>query len=117
MPGQPVVDVDVVLSRLNGNRAMLGVLVEFFLEDAPQILQRLHEGVNSSSFVEVTRAAHSLRGLASTFEPTMVVDLASEIELRGKNADPSLLAELVKSLDAEFTQLVQALKSLPKEIA
>lgn len=112
MAERSLIDIDAVLERLNGNRDMLGVLVDFFLEDAPKILESMQAAFSQHSSIEVVRHAHALKGLAATFEPNSVVDLASEIEQRGKNIEPTHLAELMKNLDSQFTQLVSDLEPL-----
>jgi HPt (histidine-containing phosphotransfer) domain-containing protein len=112
-----IIDLEAVLERLNGNREILTVITEFFLEDAPQILDQLHRALRSHSIADVCCYAHSLRGLASTFAPNPVVELAAEIETRAKCGDVSHLPELIDQLDSEFPKLIDALTSLSKIIA
>jgi HPt (histidine-containing phosphotransfer) domain-containing protein len=109
---QSVVDVDIVLERLNGNRDMLGVLATYFLEDAPQILEQLRDAARTNSIPQIVRFSHSLKGLAATFEPTPVMLLASEIEMYGRAGDSSQIPQLIPQLDLEFVKLVETLQAM-----
>jgi HPt (histidine-containing phosphotransfer) domain-containing protein len=112
MPSPTVIDLEVVLERLNRNREMLAVLASFFLEDAPQVLERLHDGLRANSCSQVFANAHRLKGLASTFGPTPVAELAAEIETHGRNGDATKLPELTGQLDSEFVRLTEALEAI-----
>lgn len=108
----PSINTEIALQRLNGNKALLATLAGFFLEDAPQLLEQLHEGLRSNSLQQVTQSAHRLRGLASSFEAGPVMQLTAEIEsLRGSDG-PSRINELATELDAEFARLIETLQSL-----
>ena len=106
------IDTEIALQRLNGDRAMLESLASFFLEDAPKLVEALHSSIQSGSLSQIVRSAHSLSGLASTFEATTVTRLTSEIERKGRQGDTSGLAELMLQLDAEFASLTAALQEL-----
>jgi HPt (histidine-containing phosphotransfer) domain-containing protein len=112
MPPPAVIDIDVVLERLNGSQAMLANLANFFLEDAPEVLQQLHDGLRANSLTQIFGNAHRLKGLASTFEPTPVAELAAEIESCGRNGDTTQCTELTSQLDSEFARLTEALEAI-----
>jgi two-component system sensor histidine kinase/response regulator len=111
-PLRSPINVDVALKRLNGDRTLLKAMAGFFLEDGPQLLVQLREGVTSSSFPSAIRAAHSLRGLASSFEATPVMELAGEIERLGRAGDVAQIHDLVGRLEVEVTRLTEALRGL-----
>jgi two-component system, sensor histidine kinase and response regulator len=112
IPNSSIINSDSALKRLNGNQDMLAALAGFFLEDAPQLLQQLHLGLASNALPQVARAAHSLRGLASTFDPSVVLECAAEVERASKASDTPRLPDMVKRLDAEVRQLIDALQQL-----
>ena len=111
-PVYTAVNTEIALQRLNGNEALLASLTSFFLEDAPQLLEHLHEGLRTDSLPQVVISAHSLRGLASTFEAIPVMQLAAEIESLGRKGDCTRLKELAGQLDAEFVRLMVALRAI-----
>lgn len=110
-PLRSPINVDVALKRLNGDRTLLAAMAGFFFEDGPQLLVQLRESLKSNSFPSAVRAAHSLRGLASSFEATPVMELASEIERLGRAGDFSRIHDLADRLEAEVTRLTAALRT------
>ena len=111
-PVRNAINIEVALQRMGGNTTLLATLVAYFLEDAPQLLEQLHDGLRINSLEQVTLSAHSLRGLAATFEATPFVTLAMEIENLGRVGDASRLNELTAQLDIEFARLLAALQTL-----
>lgn len=108
----PSIDTKVALQRLNGNTQLLLKLASFFLEDAPQYLDELHDGLRQKSAKQITESAHRLRGLASPFEANPVMELTAEIErLSGVGASVRL-QQLATQLDTEFERLIQSLRKL-----
>ena len=106
------IDTEIALQRLNGDRALLASLASFFLEDAPQLVTALHDSIDTNSLPQVVRTAHSLCGLASTFEAKSVTNLTAEIERQARQGETSELAELMHQLDAEFASLIVELQVL-----
>lgn len=111
-PDSQTINTAVALERLNGDTGLLKALAGFFLEDAPQLLEQLHEGVRTHSLPEIVNNAHRLRGLASSFEALAFVELSAKIEKLGPTMDASQLRALAQQLDAEFTRLIAAVDAL-----
>ncbi len=105
-------NADIALKRLNGNTALLATLAGFFLEDAPQLLEDLHAGLRKNSPRQVTENAHRLRGLASSFEASRVVELTSEIENLSGSEATTRMQHLTTQLDEEFARLIETLQKL-----
>ncbi|MBC7815547.1 MAG: response regulator, partial [Planctomycetaceae bacterium] len=61
------VDRDAALKRLGGNEQLYRNLVRFFAEDSPGLLEDIRSGLRTGDLEQVTRAAHSLKGLAANF--------------------------------------------------
>jgi len=110
--GDSVINTEIALQRLNGNRSLLSALAGFFLEDAPQLVCQLQAGIEAGSVEQTVRSAHSLRGLASSFEAIPVMKLTSEIERLGRSGDFSRLKDLINDLDAEMSRLTVELQRI-----
>jgi len=108
MSATEVFDYHGTLERLGGDTGLFAELVRFFLEDTGEILQRAHEGAQERDAVKLSRAAHSLKGLCSTFGGREAVDLAWRIE------QSAMLGDLdhapVAELEAAVKRLSEALK-------
>ena len=74
------IDLTPALARLAGDRLLLIEMAQFFIADAPELLQTIQAGVDSGDLEQVAIAAHSLKGQASTFDAFPCMDHAREIE-------------------------------------
>lgn len=79
-PEHGQVNEAAALAALDGNRELLSELAQMFCEDAPLVLEDLRKALDKSNAIETRRAVHSLKGLASTFFATAVIELAQRLE-------------------------------------
>jgi len=97
------------MQRLHGDRELFREFVELFDEDAPRLIQDLHDAITASDTRKLSRAAHSLRGLAVNLGADVVHRLAAQLEAQGETADlDSALNTRDRLIDA-FGDLHQAL--------
>ena len=82
-------DKQAALKRLGGSMDLLKDMFQFFIEDAPVLLDTLDKSLAEEDTEEAYRAAHSLKGLASNFDADAVTGPAKQIEehLRKKDLD------------------------------
>lgn len=112
-PGKPQVDKAAALQLLAGDRELLRELAQMFCEDAPIVFEDLQSAVSSGDPGTARRAAHSLKGSASTFFAQPTVELASQLEAHAASGDLDnmlpcdldTLKELVDSLVSELRTL------------
>lgn len=100
--GSDIINQAKALELLGGDRELLISLAECFLEDAPELLRQLQAAADSRDFAGVRRAAHSLKGLAASFDATAVTTVAEEIEGEAANQacpDGTLQTLLARSKD------------------
>ncbi|WP_417849554.1 PAS domain S-box protein [Thalassoglobus sp.] len=97
-----IVNLDAALKRLGDDEELLDCMKTAFLEDSPQLLEEIKTAHENSSFPELHRAAHSLKGLASNFDAFKLVASAAEIENAAKVSqpvEPTLIAQVERDLD------------------
>jgi HPt (histidine-containing phosphotransfer) domain-containing protein len=107
-----IVDFDAALERMDGNRSLLADMATFFLEDSPELLARIREGLESRSTEEVRRAAHSLKGLAANFGAERTVQTARAIEKAAEAGELRQAGEYLANLEQCVEELSGALQSL-----
>lgn len=110
--GTPVLDREVALKRLGGNEQLLASLVGFFLEDAPVLMGQLTEAIDAGDTKKAAHRAHSLKGLAATFEALPFQLLAAEIEALASGGNLPQLAPGIQKLHFEYDRLTTELRSL-----
>ena len=101
----------MALRRLGGDTKLFDTLAGFFLQDAPALMQQLHDAHRSGAVELVFQSAHSLKGLAATFDALPFVEIADEIESLARAGNLSAIDGLISSLDYEFNRLVTNLQN------
>lgn len=104
-----VMALEVALARMGNDRALLLQLAEFFLEDAPKLLAEIDDGVQANELAVVSRAAHSLKGLAANFEALPAVAASRRVEDDGRQKDMAKLQSELPALRMEIEKLMEAL--------
>jgi PAS domain S-box-containing protein len=103
--GGCVLDLEFLMSQLEGNRRLMGELVAIFLEDCPRQLERLRRALIDADGSGVARAAHSLKGAAGNLAAGGIVAAAKRLEALGKDRNLAGAEEAVAALEAEIARL------------
>lgn len=74
-----LIDSAIVLSGCDGDAALLADMIQLFEDEAPKLLARVEAAVRSSDAEQLRTAAHSLRGLVSSFS-TSAANAAKVLE-------------------------------------
>ena len=77
-----LIDPEIMLSGCAGDAALLADMIQLFEEEAPKLLARVEAAVRSCDAELLRIAAHSLRGLVSSFSNT-AADAAQALEQLG----------------------------------
>ncbi len=102
-------DLTGTMNRLAGSEELFQDIVEYYFEDSPELIERMRDGLRDQQHYTVERAAHSLRGLASSFGADRTVACAREIEQKARRGEMASLAESLAHLEQENERLLQAL--------
>jgi two-component system, sensor histidine kinase and response regulator len=92
----------------------LADMIQLFEEEAPQILARVEAAMRSSDAEKLRIAAHSLRGLVSSFSPS-AADAAHVLEQLGTEGRASEAAEPYRLLNQAAQELRTILPTLTIE--
>ena len=101
-------DFQIALERLDGNAQLLRDMIQFFREDSPGLLKQIEDGWNNNDPQTTKRAAHSIKGLAASFEAELVSEIAFEIEAAAENGDLARVEERLKQLHVAVNDLERA---------
>ena len=87
----------------------IGELIDAFLDDAPNMIQNMHNALATNDVESFRRNAHSLKSNANTFGATELAGLAKELEFmaRENNLDIGKRLEILK---ASFGKVAEELK-------
>jgi HPt (histidine-containing phosphotransfer) domain-containing protein len=108
-------DADAIRSLLEmvgGDREALAEIVDAFLEEAPQRLGEIRQGVDTDDAVLVGRAAHTLKANGRTFGATVLARVSEEIETAARGGDLGPASARVDELDASWRAVQPDLDAL-----
>ncbi len=98
-----------LLEMVGGEFEFLAELIDSFLEDAPQLLTELDEGVNQGDATVVHRIAHSLKSNGADFGALEFAKMCQELEHRANSGNLDQAAKAVEQIRKEFDCVRMAL--------
>jgi HPt (histidine-containing phosphotransfer) domain-containing protein len=109
-----LIDPAIVLGGCAGDAALLAEMIQLFEEEAPALLARVDAAVRSSDAEQLRTAAHSLRGLVSSFS-TRAANAAQVLEQLGIDGRAGESAEHYEVLNQAVQELRTILPTLTIE--
>jgi HPt (histidine-containing phosphotransfer) domain-containing protein len=106
-----VFDLNAALKRVGNDRECFAHMTEFFFEDYPAIVDRLHQALDNRNAQGVGYAAHSLKGLVANFDANDLVHLAALIEKAASDGDLKAARTSSDALETGISRLHEALVS------
>jgi len=104
-----VFDRSLLIGRLGGDEELCNELISGFMDDIPVQLEQLKQALNNSNAMLVERQAHKIKGASANVAAQAMSDVASEIEIAGKDRELDKALALVEKLEQEFERLRSAL--------
>ncbi len=105
-------DEALALSRVGGDFDLLREVVELFMNDYPQSLDKIRTAVAAHDPGGLEHHAHSLKGSVSTFGAQEAFEAALALERKGRSGDLTGAEESVSKLEAALTALRPELEAL-----
>lgn len=109
-----VLDYGGLLTRVNGDVALLQELVTLFLEDYGQRLACIQDAVAQADWQELERVLHSLKGTVSNFAAHAVLEVILRFEAALVTGKPHTIAGAHTALVDELERLKKTLMELVK---
>jgi CheY-like chemotaxis protein len=113
--GEPPLDPEDILARVEGDRELLGEIIGIFRAEAPHMLNDLERQLDAQDAQGVARVAHTLRGSVASFGARQAAQAAHTLELMGRDGElgPARtqfvrLRREVRRLDLALTELAEA---------
>jgi HPt (histidine-containing phosphotransfer) domain-containing protein len=112
------IDVDRALSRMGGNKPLLGRAINSFVLDARLLPQRLDQGLQTGARAQVQRELHGLKGLSATIGIQELSALAAQAEkMLVSLADEASLRPVLAQLDHKLHSLLPMLEDVARRLA
>jgi PAS domain S-box-containing protein len=98
------------LVEMLGDESALGELIDTFLAEAPNLVSTVRRAVADGDADDLRRAAHTLKSNAATFGADTLAELCRKLEDMAEARTLAGALALVARVEAEYEQLVSALK-------
>jgi CheY-like chemotaxis protein len=95
---------DQALAALQGDRKLLGELIEIFREECPKLRSEMAAAIQAADAKRLQRAAHTLKGSLGHLAAAEAHHLSEQIEIHAKQGDLPGAAALWPKLQIELDQ-------------
>lgn len=112
-----VIDINEVLSRVDGDKELLKDMIDLFIEGCPEMLNSIREAIANGNALELERSAHKLKGSVGNFAAKAAFEAALKLEQIGRSGDISNVNEVYASLMKQMENLMPVLVALCAEKA
>lgn len=102
-------DLEAALTYMDGDRELFQELVTVFVEESVNQIRDIHKGMENADAKLVERAAHSIKGSASTFAAKRTAEAARQLEVLGRDEKFSEFQGALTHLEGELELLRAAL--------
>lgn len=93
-------DRDFALDQADGDEDLLKELLAIFTGTLADGRQKIKEGLATDDFLQVARAAHSLKGSASSLGFAETAEMANTLEKQAREGDASQGSEFLVMLES-----------------
>jgi two-component system, sensor histidine kinase and response regulator len=97
------------LDAIDGNRELLGELIDIFREECPKLRAEIAASLQSGNLPGLRRAAHTLKGALGHLGAAGAVQLAQQIEDHARRASADAIHPLWPLLQTQLDEINQAL--------
>ncbi len=111
-----VLDPAGALERVDGDRELLGEIIELFQQDVGALVEELEAAVRSKDSEAIMRTAHRLKGSVATFAAKPATAAALHLETMGREGNVADAEAAFADLKAELARLQPVLESLRLEV-
>jgi PAS domain S-box-containing protein len=108
--GCPAIDMNELLSRLDGDRQIIREVWKAFTEDTPQLIKKLSAALGAGNLEQAQRLAHSLKGAAANIGAIRLQQNADRLERVVRDFGTAADARVQEDLLREFSRVCQFLE-------
>lgn len=109
-PSEPAFDLAWALARAEGDRKLLGKVIELFLSQTYKLLPEIRSAGERGDGPALERLAHKLKGSMGSFGAGRASAAALRLEVMGRQGEFVGTEESLTDLEQETARLVEALK-------
>jgi PAS domain S-box-containing protein len=104
-----------LINRVNGDLDLLKDLSDLYLEEYPQRLEEVRNGIEQHDFSNIKKAVHNLKGVYLNFGSDKAAEVAKKIEKLASANDLDGISNLYNELELCSNELQKALEGIVTE--
>ena len=109
---QNVLDLQLALSRVGGDKQLLREIAVLFIQDCPRAFAEIQEAVEAGDTTKLENAAHALKGSVANFGARNAVEAAFLLEQMGRSNKMSEAEEMLGRLESALSAVCTELATL-----
>ena len=111
-----IFDKDRIMEQINNDTELLIKMIGLFSASYPKSVVSIKNSITQNDSRSLQRSAHTLKGSISNFASDIVYNIASDLEIMGRDNDMPNAKETCIKLEREIEKLMLALDMYRKEI-
>ena len=115
--GASVIDIEVALRQVEGDRELLDEIVRIFADECPKTMAEIRNAIRAADLPFLERAAHSLKGSAANLGAMSVMASAQKIEECARAGDLSGARIQFQLLGGALEKLLLELEAVSRKVA
>lgn len=97
------------MQRMSGNQEIIQVIIQGFVEQNTERLEVLLQAITDGDLAAVRDHAHAIKGSALAVSANALAEMASRLEVAGKDEDLAACKTLGPRVEWEFQRLLSEL--------
>ena len=107
-----VLDLQLALARVGGDKQLLREIAVLFMEDCPGAFAEIQAAVATVDAAKLENAAHALKGSVANFGAREAVEAAFHLEQMGRAKDMSEAEGVLRKLESALSAVCAELAAL-----
>ena len=112
---EEILDLNEFLERVQNDKDLLVELLDIFMEDYQGKRKQLQAAIENKDFEQLKGVAHSLKGASGNISAKKLRESFLQLEEMGKSGDVSDGAEVLQTIDEQYTAFTDRVATLKEE--
>lgn len=109
-----LLDLNVIngLKELGGDDSFFKEIIELYVEQYPDLLDKIKSALSNGDFVNVSKSAHALKGASLNIGAKKLAEICLQIETNSSSEKSVCLDELLHNLEKYYEISVEEIRKL-----
>jgi len=100
-------DKNKLLTRFEGDKKLVELIVNSFLQEAPELIEKIHQAIDKNDANGVRLSSHALKGSAANVNADLLSRAALKMETQAKIENSDSFAATLKMIQTEYNNFTR----------